>query len=295
MKKLPLSVIVLTHNEEGNIRDCLTSLEEWAGEIFIVDSGSTDQTLEIAAEYTDKVTHHPFENYSLQRNWAQDNLPLGYEWVFHVDADERVSSELVNALAVFFGDRDKLRDTGGLLVRRRIEFLGRHIKHGGLYPTYHCRIFKVDLGRCENRAYDQHFIVNGQVRNLAADLIEVTATSLESWTNRHNRWAQMEARYLNAREPQGGEVDLKPDLLGSPIERRRWLRVSILEKSPIFTRAFVYFLYRYFLRGGFLDGKPGLIYHVLHGFWFRFYVDACLYELTRVRLSGEIENPDSDT
>jgi hypothetical protein len=182
---------------------------------------------------------------------------------------------------VFFSDSAKVKDTAGFLVSRRIEFLGRHIKHGGLYPTFHCRIFQADVGRCEDRAYDQHFVVDGPVQNLKADLIEVTATSLESWTNRHNRWAQMEARYLTSLVTEDSGADLKPDLLGTPIERRRWLRNSVLEKAPIFTRAFAYFLYRYILRGGFLDGKPGLVYHVLHGFWFRFYVDACIYELTK--------------
>ena len=89
MTQLPVSVIILTHNEELNLPDCLRSVAEWAGEIFVVDSGSTDSTLEIARRYTEKVCCHPFENYSMQRNWAQENLPLAYEWVFHIDADER--------------------------------------------------------------------------------------------------------------------------------------------------------------------------------------------------------------
>lgn len=282
MKKiLPISVIVLTHNEEQNIKDCLLTIHDWADEIFVVDSGSTDQTLEIVSYFTDKVFHHPFENYSLQRNWSQTNLPLANDWIFHIDADERVSPELVCKLTTFFEQESKVRETAGLLVRRRIEFLGRHIKHGGLYPTYHCRIYKLQLGRCEDRAYDQHFVINGPIEKLAADLIEVTATSLESWTARHNRWAQMEASYLTTKNKEIENSEIIPSILGSPIERRRWLRVSILERTPLFLRSFIYFLYRYFLRGGFLDGKEGLIYHVLHGFWFRFYVDACMYEISR--------------
>lgn len=275
---LDVSVIVLTFNEERNIRACLDSLHHWAGEIFVVDSGSTDCTLDIARQYTDKIVSHPFENYSKQRNWAQDNLPLAYEWVFHVDADERVTPGLAVALTQRFSGGLAHRACG-YLVRRRIEFLGRHIRHGGIYPTYHCRIYLRDRGRCEDRQYDQHFIVDGPVETIEADLTEVTAKSLFDWTARHNRWAQMEARHLAAVAQGRQEGLVEGKVSGTPIERRRWLRASVYERSPIFIRALVYFLVRYVLRLGFLDGAPGLIYHSLHGLWFRFYVDACYYEL----------------
>lgn len=276
--RVPLSVIILTYNEKLNIEACLQSVADWAGEIFIVDSGSTDRTLEIARRYTAGIVSHPFENYSQQRNWAQSNLPLPYDWVFHIDADERVSRELAKLLADFF-QRGGNDEVVGLLVRRRIVFMGRWIKHGGLYPTYHRRIFRKDVGRCEDREYDQHFIVDGRVKTLEADLVEVTASSLSSWTQRHDRWAGMEAlRLLRAVESSRDDV-VHPSLFGSPIERRRWLRASLYERSPLFLRALLYFLVRYVVRGGFLDGIPGLIYHVLHGFWYRFYTDARLYEL----------------
>lgn len=277
-RRIPVSVIVLTHNEEKNIKACLDSISELVDEIFIVDSGSTDQTLSIVEGYTKNIYHHPFENYSLQRNWAQEHLPIKTEWIFHVDADERCSPGLADALQDFFADDSRTTEFSGLLVRRKIIFLGRHIKYGGIYPTYHCRLYKKLLGRCEDRAYDQHFVVEGSLDTIPADLIEVTATSLESWTARHNRWAQMEAEYLLEKEMITSENNIEPALLGSPIQRRRWLRVSILERTPLFLRSFLYFFYRYIFRAGFLDGKEGLIYHVLHGFWFRFYVEACIYE-----------------
>jgi glycosyltransferase involved in cell wall biosynthesis len=259
----------------------LLSVVDWAGEVFVVDSGSTDRTMEIVARHTSKVVHHPFENYSQQRNWAQANLPLSYEWVFHIDADERVTSQLVDGLRAFFADAPKARDVHGLLVRRRIQFMGSYILHGGIYPTYHCRIYRRECGHCEDREYDQHFLVDGPVATLEADLIEVTAPSLFAWTAKHNRWAQMEARHLlRAATHQSADM-VKASVTGSPIQRRRWLRASVFGRSPLFLRAVLYFLVRYFIRGGFLDGTPGLIYHMLHGFWFRFYTDACLYELRR--------------
>ena len=278
LNKLPISVIILTHNEELNIGPCLESVVSWAGEVVVVDSGSSDRTTEIVSQFTDKIYYNKFENYSFQRNWAQDNLPLAFQWLFHVDADERVSVDLVSELQSIFKNGEANQAIAGYLVRRRIEFLGRHIKHGGLYPSYHCRIFQKDRGRCEDKAYDQHFYVNGPILKIEADLIELTAISLSSWTSRHNRWAQMEASYL-FKDSINQRETINPGLTGSPIERRRWLKVNLYENGPLFLRSFLYFVFRYFLRCGFLDGVPGLIYHVLHGFWFRFYIDSCYYEM----------------
>ena len=282
-EKIPVSFIVLTQDEESNIEACLRSFSEWAGEIFIVDSGSNDRTLEIASRYTNKIVEHTFENYSLQRNWAQEQLPLAYEWVFHIDADERVSPELANIIKNWFANPVQLTDVSGFFMSRRIDFLGKHIRYGGVYPTYHCRLYRKGLGQCEEREYDQHFLVQGKKETVEGDLIEVTATSLYLWTARHNRWARMEAKYQTKGKDYQNNQNVNPGLFRSPIERRRWFKESIYEKSPLFIRSFLYFFQRYVLRGGFLDGTKGLIYHFLHGFWFRFYIDACIYEIRETR------------
>jgi glycosyltransferase involved in cell wall biosynthesis len=274
---LPVSAIILTHNEEANIKACMDSIAEWMGEIYVVDSGSTDQTLDIIRQFTDNIFHHPFVNYSRQRNWAQENLPIRHDWVFHIDADERVSPELASKIIKCFGDEVKIREISGILVRRRIEFLGKHIRYGGIYPTYHCRFFRKAAGRCEEREYDQHFMVEGSTIRIEGDLIEATAVSLQAWTVRHLRWAAMETQQLAKGRLETEKNALEPNIFGSPIQRKKWLRMYY-ERSPLFFRAFFYFLVRYLIRGGFLDGSPGLIYHVLHGFWFRFYIDACLFE-----------------
>lgn len=279
--RVPVSVIVLTYNEEANIEACLQSAARLAGELFVVDSGSTDRTLEMAQRYTTNIVKHPFESYSRQRNWAQEELPLSFDWVFHIDADERISANLRSEVENVFSSGD-YQEYDGFMVRRRIEFMGRWIKHGGIYPTYHLRLFRAACGRCEDREYDQHFIVDGgKVRTLEADLVEDTATDLASWTERHNRWAGLEARHLVRGDPSRKSDRVQGDWSGSPIERRRWWRASVYEEAPLFWRAIAYFLYRYILRGGFLDGTEGLIYHVLQGFWYRFYADARAYELKR--------------
>lgn len=295
-EKLPLSVIVLTFNEEQNIGPCLESIVSWAQEIFVVDSGSTDRTLDIVSKYGAKVLTHPFQNYSHQRNWAQNNVPLSHEWVFHIDADERVSPELAARLGELFAGRShSTQDYAGYMVRRKIIFFGKPIVHGGLYPTYHCRVFRRQSGRCEDREYDQHFLVEGRTALIEADLLELTATSLFSWTARHNKWAQMEARELFKGLGRDASVAVQAKLIGSPIERRRWLRSSLYSRMPMFFRALLYFVTRYVIRGGFLDGTPGLIYHGLQGFWFRFYVDACCYELQRLERGACVLDNDSST
>lgn len=278
--KLPISVIILSFNDERLIRPALESVRDWSGEIFVVDSGSTDHTIQIAREFTDQVVSHPFENYAAQRNWAQSTLRLTHEWVLHLDADERVTPELRTTLSTFFDSDDKER-VDGLLVARRTVFMGRWIRHGGHYPVYHLRIFRHAKGRCEERLYDQHFVVTGLVKKVQGDLIDTITTDLDSWSHRHIRWAHLEAQQQSG---QRITPETKPELLtqasltGNPIERRRWLRSNVFERQPLFWRALAYFCYRYFFRLGILDGTEGLIFHFLQGFWFRFYIDAKLWE-----------------
>jgi glycosyltransferase involved in cell wall biosynthesis len=276
-RKCPVSVMVLTMNEEKNIEECLQSVCDWAGEILVVDSGSTDRTLEIVRRYTPHVFSHPFENYSRQRNWALENLPIQNEWVFQIDADERVTPELAQSVKALFAG-DQLNRADGYLVSRRTVFMGRPIWHGGHYPAYHLRLFLKTKGRCEERLADQHFVLNGATAKLSGDLIDVIMSDLMTWQLRHVRWAADEAHEQMTNSQEKDSLQVKASWNGTPIERRRWLRRSVYEKLPLFLRAFIYFFYRYFLRLGFLDGVEGLIFHFLHGCWYLFFVDARLYE-----------------
>lgn len=269
-----LTVVVLTYNEESNLPACLKSMEGLQREVFVVDSGSTDKSVHIATEWGARVVQHPFENYAAQRNWAQQNLPIQTEWVLHMDADERLTPELASEIRGVF---ERLpSNVDGFLLRKRTYFMGRWIKHGGHYPAYHLRLFRKDRGFCENRLYDQHFIVKGNVAKLKHDYIDVVASDLETWSMRHIRWAGLEAVELQA--PQGSEGRVEPRFFGTPVERRRWLRANLYVRSPMFVRAFAYWLYRYFVRLGFLDGTQGLIFHFLQGCWYRFLIDARIYE-----------------
>lgn len=285
---LPVAVIVLTQDEARGIDRCLDSVKGWAAEVWVVDSGSTDDTLDRVRKVTDRVAAHPFETYAAQRNWAQENLELGQPWVFHLDADEAVSPKLQAELAAFFQRKD-LEGIQGALVRRRILFLGRELRWGGLYPTYHCRLYRKGAGRCEDRRYDQHFVVEGRLARLEADVVEHTAPTLAGWTARHARWAQLEAEEMAA-PPAEVPGRVQPELLGNPIQRRRWAKSRLFGRAPRLLRAFAYFLYRYVLRLGFLDGRAGLVYHGLQGFWFRFYIDALAIEKLSLHRERSEEN-----
>jgi glycosyltransferase involved in cell wall biosynthesis len=271
--------VVLTFNEETNIEACLQSVAAWADEIFVVDSGSQDRTVEIARRYTDNIAVHAFESYSSQRNWSLDHLPLKNEWVFNIDADERVTPELAATLRNLFGSGSP-KDVEGFMISRRTVFMGRAIMHGGHYPAYHLRLFRRGKGRCEDRLYDQHFIVDGPVQKIPGDLIDVITSDLTVWLVRHARWGAAEALEMSGTGPSEGNR-MEGRAAGTPIERRRWLRTSVYGKAPLFLRAFAYFFYRYFVRLGFLDGREGLIFHFLQGCFFRFYVDAKIYELKK--------------
>lgn len=273
--RLPVSVIVLTHNEERTLEDCLRSVAGWAGEIVVVDSGSEDGTIDLARRYTDYIAVHPFQDYARQRNWAQ-NLPLRYDWVLHLDADERVSPELAESVAWFFHS-GRSEQVNGALIARRTVFMQRWIRHGGHYPVFHARLFRRADGRCEDRLYDQHFLVRGPAVRLTGDLIDVLTAELDDWARRHIRWAGAEAREMR-RPPHARGAQVVAGLSTGPIARRRWLRTHLFAHSPLFGRAFAYFLYRYILRLGFLDGVEGLMFHFLQGCWFRFYVDAKIWE-----------------
>jgi glycosyltransferase involved in cell wall biosynthesis len=280
-----LTSIVLTFNSELSIGQVLAPLKRLSTRIMVVDSFSSDSTVATAIDAGCEVIQHAFENYSQQRNWAQQRASLNAtDWVLHVDADEVVGKELEGSI------RNALSDphADGYLVRRLPYFLGQPIRHGHMHPNWHLRLFRAGKGLCEHRLYDQHFILtNGTANRLNGWLHDLQAVSIERWTSTHNRWSGAEAeeiiaQYESANDLSGVEsVDdrkMRGSLEGDPRQQRRWLKNQLYYRAPPLWRAFAFFLYSYFIKLGFLDGKVGLVYHVLQAFWFRFLVDAKLVE-----------------
>ena len=269
-----LAILVLTLDEEANLPRLIESIRPIDHRLFVMDSGSSDRTLDIARDAGAQVFTHAFDDYGSQRNRAQASLPDDVGWVLHLDADEILTTALADEIASLMESPPV--DVDGFMLRQRTVFMGRWIKHGGHYPSYHLRLFRPEKGRCEDRLYDQHFLVDGRVERLDNDYIDTVGLPLARWTQRHVKWAELEADEF-ARTNRG-VARVKPVFWGTPIERRRWLRERLLMRGPLFGRAFILFLYRYFLRLGFLDGKEGLIFHFLQGCWYRFLVDATIFE-----------------
>ena len=272
---LPISVIILTYNEEKNIEECLKSVHGFFDEIFIVDSYSTDNTIEICKKYTDKIYQREFEDYSSQRNWGFNNLPIKTEWILNLDADHRVTKELLDELYKIYSHKIE-EDIKGFLISRRTIFMGKWIRYGAHYPVYHAVLFKKGFGKCEKRLYDQHFIIEGKVKKLKGDIIDIVSDSIDKFIFKHIKWAELEAQEQLLKR----HSEIKPYLFGNPIQKRRLYR-NFYNKMPLFIRPFLYFFYRYFIRLGFLDGIEGLIFHFLHALWYRFLIDVKIYQLKK--------------
>ncbi|MBB4079020.1 glycosyltransferase involved in cell wall biosynthesis [Lewinella aquimaris] len=272
-----LTIVILTYNEEANIERCLDSLATVQAPVFVVDSFSKDRTLDILEQRGIPYVQHVFKNYAAQRNWAQANLPNPGEWVLHLDAGERLTPGMAKWINESF-DPDQ-REVDGYMFARRAIFMDRWIKYGGYHPIYHLRLYRRHLGHCENKVYDQHFVVDGETAKASkdADLEDGVMSSLRDFTVSHARWAVFEAVESILAESDTGEVNAR--LMGNPIERKRWLKSRVFQRSPLFLRSFMYLFHRYIIKLGFLDGKEGLIFHFLQGFWFRFLVDSTIFEI----------------
>jgi len=265
------TVILLTFNSEASLAATLHSARRVSDEIFVVDSFSSDGTVELARSLGATVVQHPFEHYGAQRNWAIDNLPVSQPWQLHLDADEWMNDRLVAAIQALPNEPEN----SGYFLPRYLRFLGRVLRHGGMNPTWHLRLFRTGVGRCEDRRYDQHFLLtSGTSGQLPGEMIDDIRMPLTEWTARHNRWSDGEVAELDAAESRGR---VKPDARGNPAERKRFYR-GTYDRLPLFLRPFVLFFYRFFIRLGFLDGTEGFIFWVLQTFWFRFLIDAKIWE-----------------
>jgi glycosyltransferase involved in cell wall biosynthesis len=273
--KVPVSVILLTYNEEKNLPLTLQHLLEWVDEIFVVDSFSTDDTLQIAKNYGVAVFQNRFETHTKQWLFALSHLPIRNKWILGLDADQQITTQLAQEIRLLFMHGNPSHD--GYYIKRRMFFLGKWIKHGGYYPRYLLKLFRRDKVFLDaGELMDHHFYVKGTTGQLKHDLIEDNKNeTLQFWLTKHIRYAT-----LQAQEELSDTRKLKTinaSIFGNQDARRQLLK-NIWEKLPLFLRPFMYFIYRYFFQMGFLDGYPGFIFHFLQAFWYRFTVDSLIFE-----------------
>ncbi len=273
-----ISVIILTHNEQQHIERCIKSLLVFTDKIFVVDSGSTDATVKIAESLGAKVTYNPWVTYAVQFNFGIEHNPFQTTWLMRMDADEYVTPELGAEIRQKLGALAE--DTSGVYVKRRVMFMNQWIRRGGYYPIWLLRLWRRGQGICEELWMDEHIkLSQGKTIQFENDIIDHNLNNLTWWTQKHNNYAIREViDLLDIKYNFSNTERVVPKLFGTQEQRKRYLKLKYAS-LPLFTRPFGYFLYRYFLKFGFLDGTKGLMWHFLQGLWYRFLVDAKIYEV----------------
>ena len=250
--KPALSVMIFTLNEEIHLPSCLSCLA-WCDDVIVVDSFSSDRTGEICREAGVRFFQHPFEGFGSQRNWALDTTQPKHDWVLILDADERVTPELARELAGVVETAPA--SVGAFRVKRRFHMWGRWLRYSSLYPTWVVRIVHKERARYVNRGHAETQEVRGEIRELTHDLIDENLKGIDEWFERQNRYSSRDAEY--ELEQERVPVSLSQLLAGDPLARRTALK-RMAGRLP--ARPLWYFLYSYLLRGGFRDGRDGLIF-----------------------------------
>ncbi len=282
-----ITVVILTYNEEKHIERCIRSVQGFSANIIVVDSFSIDRTLEISRLQATAVYQHEFVNQAAQLNWALDNLSIKTEWVMRLDADEIVTPSLAKEVSHALERADV--KVSGFLVNRCTYFNRHPIKHGGHYPQYVLRIWRNGQARCEASWMDEHMeLLVGSAHRLKNEIHDDNLNNIGWWTDKHNCYASREAIVLLDRKY--GFLPDKHDRLGElkgQARVKRWLKHNVYTHLPLGWRVLLFYMYRMIFRMGFLDGRSGMAFHFLQGFWYRFLVDMKISEVeARMRKDG---------
>lgn len=267
-----ITAIILTKNEEVNIARCINSLKDVADRICVVDSGSTDRTIEIAKDLGAEVVVHEFITHGQQFNWALKELNITTTWVFRLDADEEVTEELGREI-ISKCELHKDDDVNGFVGNFKIFFMGRFLKYGGMYPFYRTTVFKTGKGYIdENGMRDQTVISEGRLEYLKNDFLHYDFKDLRTWIAKHNWYSDLEVKNLtdSMQDADGTRTDTADKTIK--------MRDGFYYKLPRYFRARLYYWYRYYFKLGFLDGEAGRVHAFLQAYWYRYLIDAKLFE-----------------
>ena len=281
--RAPLEIhgLVLTLNEEPHIARCLSSMARVCTSITVIDSGSSDRTVEIAKAHGAEIVSNEWRNYATQMNFGIDHLKERRGWLFRVDSDEYLSAMSAQALPAMLSNLDQ--DVSGVLVQRQIIFLGRRIRWGGVEPNWQLRLWRCGHGVCEQRWMDEHITVTGRVMKSQVEIVDENLRSIDWWTAKHNTYASREAiDILASRGLLGGYEAVGLRTASPQAKFKRAIKDRIYNRLPGGFRSFSYWLYRYVFRLGFLDGRSGYYFHLLQGLWYRTLVDAKVGEILKL-------------
>ena len=277
-----LAVVILTYNEEMHIERAIKSVQSIASEIFVIDSGSKDATVKIAQKNGATVLYHPFINQAKQFNWALDNAPITASWIMRLDADEIIESDLALEIQQKIPQLDA--NIVGINLKRKHIFMDRWVRFGGRYPLILMRIWRTGYGRVEDRWMDEHVVISsGETTTFDGGFADHNLNDLTFFTDKHNKYATREAIEVLNHKYQlfNQDKSLNSDSTSFQASFKRNIKEKIYNKLPFTLSAFAYFIWRYIFQLGFLDGRSGLTYHFLQGYWYRFLVGAKIMELEK--------------
>ena len=272
---IDVTIIILTKNEEKNLPDCLSSVRDFAKRIIVVDSLSTDNTREIALSNGADFYQNPFINYAKQFNWAIDNTAITTKWTMRLDADERLTPELKNELTSLAKIHEN-DEVNGIVMESWLFFLGKRIRHG-CHNKRKLMLFKTGLGRIENIRMDERTILSSGTSISAKNrFIHYDFKSLTHWVSKMNWYATREMQ--DYYDFKSGKMDLAKDNYDEKLATIRKRKFGFYYHLPLFFRCWLLFVYYYFFRLGFLDGKEGFIYNFMYHRWYRTLVDSKILE-----------------
>lgn len=276
------TAIIMTKNEEKNIVDCLKSMRGFAKRCVVIDCGSTDKTVDLAKQYGADVYFHEFEYYARQFNWGIKNCDIDTEWIIRIDADERFPDELNKEIEKILAD-NKDKPMNGITIEADLYFLGRVMKHG-IRNKRKMMMFKKAYGQIEDRRRDAHSVISeGYSESTKHRFIHYDFKNIDNYIKKYNWYATREMQdYIGF--VHGESTDINTD---AAILAQRKKKFGLYYKAPMFFRCWAWFVFNYIFRGGFLDGKEGLVFCFLECYWYRFVVDSKIYEYEHS--GGEME------
>jgi glycosyltransferase involved in cell wall biosynthesis len=291
MSRVPLTVLMTTRDEEVNLARTLGAVAPWADQVCVLDSESSDGTVEIARRHGAEVTSLPYEHGRIIPwifQWGLDNLPLRHEWILLLEADQLVTPELRGEIEALLA-RGEVAEAGFYLRRRQV-FRGKPIRFGGYGGKRMLKLFRRGRGELDPVEQDTRVYVRGPVGALHGALEEWNRKedAILFYLRKHLRYADAFAREEHRRRTEGLDFKIRGRALGTPDERILWQK-RIWYRLPRLGRPFLYFCYRYFLLLGFLDGANGFLFHFLQAFWFRLVVDVRLGELNGAAEPARVE------